>query len=339
MPRATFLSGRVLLDDGTVPAETVVVERVCGTARRPEAQTDSKGRFSFQLGQTRSTLPDAGEGVLDGASSRSSNSTLDPKLLGCELRAVLAGFRSETVSLTSRRVMDHPDVGTIVLHRLGNVEGTTISATSLAAPKNARQAYDKGIDAVKKQEWPEAEKRFEKAVEVYPKYAAAWYELGEVRLKQNNSDGAEKAFEQSMRADAKYLKPYLPAAVLYVQAEQWQQAAQATEKLLRLDPVNYPDALMYNATAYINLHKMDAAEKSARAAVRLDTEHRVPRAQYVLGFILAKKQEYPAALEQMKGYVNAAPGAPDADAVRKQIAELERLVGQPGSAQAEPKQQ
>jgi tetratricopeptide (TPR) repeat protein len=359
--RAMFLSGKVMMDDGTAPPETVVIERICGGSRRPEGYTDSKGRFSFQLDQNRALVPDASENAVDmggpmsaggsgrgygttaagGGTTARSSGTLgtDPRLMGCDLRAVLAGFRSDMVSLANRRVLDNPDVGTIILHRLGNVDGTTISATSLEAPKDAKKAYEKGLDAMKKEKWPEAQKSFDKAVESYPKYAAAWYELGEVCQKQNNPAEAQKAYQQSMQADPKYVKPYLPSAILLVQGQQWQQAAEMTDKLARLDPVDYPDALMYNAIANINLHKMDVAEKSAREAVRLDTEHRLPRAQYILGFILANKREYPEALTRMKSYVEMAPDAPDLDAIKKQIAELEKVTGQPGSAQAEPKQQ
>ena len=71
-------------------------------------------------------------------------------LMGCELRATLAGFRSDIVSLNGRRAMDNPDVGVIILHRMANVEGFTYSGTSAFAPKDAKKAYDKGREAVKK---------------------------------------------------------------------------------------------------------------------------------------------------------------------------------------------
>src|SRR3954463_11793149 len=47
MNRPIFLSGKVQMDDGTPPPESVVVERVCQGYVRPEAHTDSKGHFSF----------------------------------------------------------------------------------------------------------------------------------------------------------------------------------------------------------------------------------------------------------------------------------------------------
>src|SRR5262249_8687766 len=100
-------------------------------------------------------------------------------------RAALPGFRSDVVNLGGRRAFDNPDVGTIVLHRLANVEGVTISAVSLQAPKDAKKAYDKGHDLLKKKKIPEAEKELDKAVQIYPKYSTAWFELGRIRESRN----------------------------------------------------------------------------------------------------------------------------------------------------------
>jgi tetratricopeptide (TPR) repeat protein len=356
-PRTYFLSGKVMMDDGAPPPEPVVIERVCGGTRRPEAYTDSKGRFSFQLGQNTQMMADASVSSTDfdplagrnsgmGSMSNSNQtrssgygSSAEMRLMGCELRASLAGYRSDSVNLSGRRSLDSPDVGTLVLHRLGNVEGTTISATSIAAPKDARKAYEKGLNAMKKEKWPEAQEQLQKAVGMYPKYAAAWYELGQAYLRQNNAAEARKAYAQALEADSRFLKPYRPMAALALQEKHWQEAADMTDKLLRLDPVDFPDALLTNAIANVNLRKIDAAEKSAREAVKIDTEHQYPRAEYVLGFILANKQDYTGALQMMRSYLQRAPNAPDAAGVRQQISQLEKVTGQAGAAAAAPKQE
>ena len=51
--RPIFLTGRVMLEDGTPPPRPAAIERVCGTYRRIEGHTDSKGYFSIQLGKDR----------------------------------------------------------------------------------------------------------------------------------------------------------------------------------------------------------------------------------------------------------------------------------------------
>src|SRR5205823_1334800 len=45
------------------------------------------------------------------------------ELMGCEIRASLPGFLSDTISLAGRQLSDNSSVGTIVLHRIGRVEG------------------------------------------------------------------------------------------------------------------------------------------------------------------------------------------------------------------------
>lgn len=336
MQRGIFLSGKVMLDDGTPPPDSVVIERVCNGNPRPEAYTDSKGRFSFQLGQNNAMMADAsisgmGSGMpgmssgRDGAFGTGRGSV---QLMGCELRASLAGFRSDSIDLSGRRLMDDPNVGTIVLHRLGNVEGTTISATSLQAPKDAKKAYEKGFGAARKTKWPEAQKYFEKAVEIYPKYAAAWFELGRAYQEQKNIPEARKAYAQALSADAKFLKPYVQIATIAVSERKWDEVAKTTDQVLRLDPVDYPIAYYYNSVAHFNLHDLDTAEKSAREGLKLDTNHRMPAFEHVLGVILANRQDYVGAAQFMRSYLQRVPDGQNADVVRKQLADIEKLSGQ-----------
>ncbi|HYP09370.1 MAG TPA: tetratricopeptide repeat protein, partial [Bryobacteraceae bacterium] len=192
--RPVFLSGKVVLDDGSRPPVGVLIERVCGGTIRPEGYTDTKGNFSFQLGQNQHMMVDASNGGPMGGMGMGRSSTgmggmgmgSMTDLNGCEIRANLPGFRSDVVMLAGRRAMDNPDVGTIILHRLAKVEGFTFSGTSLDAPKEATKAYEKGSQAAKKKKWKDAEEQLRKAVDLYPKYAVAWYELGTVYHQQNN---------------------------------------------------------------------------------------------------------------------------------------------------------
>ncbi|HWB95269.1 MAG TPA: tetratricopeptide repeat protein, partial [Bryobacteraceae bacterium] len=215
--------------------------------------------------------------------------------------------------------------GTIVLHRLGNVEGTTISATSLQAPKDAKKAYQKGKDALKKNKAEEAEKHFQKAVDLYPKYAVAWYELGVLQQKSQKPEDARKSYQQALAADSRLILPYLQLSMLAVQEKKWEEVVETTNRAVKLDPVDFPQAYFFNSVANYYLRRMDAAEKSAREAQKLDTEHRYPKINHVLGVILAEKRDYPAAVEQMRSYLKFSPDAQDAETVKKQLVELEKL--------------
>lgn len=348
MQRPIFLSGKVVLEDGAAPMEQVVIERVCNGQPRPEGYTDSKGRFSFQLGQNQHMMADAsvgsdagfggggfgqpnqgrgntgGFGGMGGGGRQIS----ERDLIGCELRAVLPGYRSEIIPLSGRRVMDNPDVGTIILKRLGNVEGLTISATTAAAPKDARKAFDKGRDKARQRKWADAQKEYEKAVALYPKYANAWSDLGMIYEAQDNVEGARKAYTEALAADPKLVKPYVQMSYLWAKENKWQECADASDRALKLNPFDYPQAYFYNAVANLNLQKLDAAEKSAREGLKLDGAAKLPKMKHVLGIVLAQKQDFNGAVEHMKGYLAVIPpDGQEAATVKKQLAEVEKFAG------------
>jgi tetratricopeptide (TPR) repeat protein len=259
-------------------------------------------------------------------------------MAGCELRASLAGFRSDVVNLSGRRMFDNPDVGTIVLRRLANVEGTTISMTTLQAPKDARKAYDKAREALRKGKPADAQKELEKAVSAYPQFAAAWYELGLIHEKGNDPGEARKYYAQAMATDAKLVTPYLHLTQLAVRERKWQEAADTSDRAIKLDPVDFPDAYLFNAVANYNLKRFDAAEASARQAQKLDTAHRWPKADHVLGAILYAKKDFTGAAEQLRNYLTFAPDATDAGEVKAQLAEIEKLSGDAKAKAERPEQ-
>lgn len=344
--RPIFLSGKVVLDNGTPPPEPVTIERVCNGNPRPEGYTDSKGRFSFQLGQRGNVLPDASVNENMDSFGRTSGSSTNPmggragvserELMNCELRASLPGYRSQAVSLAGRRVMDNPDVGTIVLHRIANIEGLTVSATSALAPKDAKKAYEKGREQVQKQKWSEAQASFEKAVEVYPKYAMAWNSLGSVHAQQNKIEEARKAYQQAIAADSKLVQPYMELAILAAKQNQWDQVAEHTAKVIRLDPIDYPQAYYFDAAAKLNLGQLDEAEKSARQGLKMDDQHRIGQMEYVLGLALAQKRDFAEAAKVMQAYLTHNPKAGNADLARKQLAEVQRFLNEANVSQKQP---
>jgi tetratricopeptide (TPR) repeat protein len=347
LPQPIFISGRVTLEDGTAPPEPVVIQTVCNGMPHGEGYTDGKGYFGIELGSRNNIIQDASEyqsmtsmggpiGSGTTGNALSTGTTLSPgmgandperRYMGCDLQAKLVGYRSQQLPLTGRRALDDPNVGTILLHRIGNNEdGQTISAVSLAAPKDAKKAYDKGMDAVKKKKWDDAEKNFEKAVEVYPKYATAWYELGMLQMGQSKPDMAASYFKRALECDSKFLKPYLQMAVIHMMAKRWQELADVTEKTVRLDPFDYPQAFFFNSVANYNLHNFEVAEKSALEAERLDTRHAFPRVVYLLGLVAVQKKDYEDASKRFKAYLKLEPTADDAATVRSQIEAIDKVT-------------
>ena len=347
MVRPIFLAGKVLTTDGTPPPDPATIEMVCNGMPRPMAYTNSKGNFSFQLGGGNNmVMPDASVSNPGGggfgfpgdspvsAGGRNQMGVSERDLMGCEVRAVLPGYRSEAIPLSGRRLLDNPDLGTILMQRLGKVEGYTVSMTSANAPKNAKKAYEKGMNLAKKQKLAEAETNLQAAVDQYPAYAAAWFDLGRVQEAQKKNDQAQESFRKAIAADSKFVNPYLHLMQHEVAAGDWAKLEETTGALLKLNPFNYPQAWYYNSVAHLQLNHLDEAEKSAREALKTDEYKRIPKISHILGIILAERQKLPEALVHMKGYLEKAPNARDADQVRKQVTEIERFLGQQAATPA-----
>ena len=328
MSRQIYLSGSVRLGDGTTPPASVLIERVCGSVVRPEAYTDSKGNFSFVVGgQNAPVFADAS--VASPIDVQGQQTGTDPRALtGCEIRGNLAGFRSDSIILGFRQSLDDPEIGVIHIHRLANVEGYTFSLTTALAPKDARKAYEKGLDDVKKKKWADAEKDLSKSVDLYPKYAVAWYELGRIYQQQKKFDDANRAHLEAIKADPKYISPYGELATMAAVQQKWNDVDQYTSQMLKLNPYLAPEIYFYSAIATYNLHKMDLAEERAREAAKLDAQHKLPRVNHLLGLILAQKGDYQPALDNMRLYLKYSPNATDADAVKQQLAEIEKALAE-----------
>ena len=271
-PAVIFITGRVNLSDGTELPDRVLLERVCsGDMVNVEGYTDRKGYFSLHLGQGVKMMSDASGG------SANAWSSYPDSLSDCELRGRLAGYRSSTIDLSGHQPMDNPNVGTIVLFPAQKTEGKFFSATSALAPKDARKAFERGTIDFRKRRFEQAEKEFHKAVTVQPKYADAWLGLGKTYAALSRAAEAREALLKAVADDPSYVYPYEQLYRLAFAQANWQELASATDRVLRLDPYEFPDAYYLNGVANFELKNLDIAQKSLTKAIGADRRKRIPR--------------------------------------------------------------
>ena len=337
-PRLIWIKGTVMMQDGEAPTESVTIERVCSANTvRAEGYADSRGRFSFNLGQNSGVFADASNssaafsqpGGRDSgptAGLGGANPNPDSGYWDCELRARLPGYRSSTISLAGRRSLDSSDVGVIVLYPMIKIQGLTASATSNQASKDARKAYERGLSAVKKEKPEQAEQEFRKAVQISPKYAEAWLELGKVLERGGRYTEARDAYASSLAADSKFVYPYQQLYQIALREQNWKDLADKTDQLVHLDPYEFPNAYYFNALAHLELKEYDAAEKSSKQAVEADWKHSNPKTHYLRGAILVKLKDWAGAAASFREYLRAAPDATDKAYVEKTLGQIDQQI-------------
>jgi len=347
-----FLQGRVATDDGTPVPHDALVERVCDARVRQQVYATSRGDFSMELGSMADSYLDASgdRSPQYGQAGKVPGTGISRlELTNCELRATVSGFHSSVISLMDLTPgSSSMDVGAIVVHRATKIKGMTLSAAPYKAPRDARRAYEKGLEAERNGRLADARQYFEKAVEIYPKYANAWFQLGVVLQNLAQKESARAAYTHATTIDRKFLPPYLSLASMAYEAEDWTQVLNLTNQVLDLDPLkyahvtgfildldpqDYAKAYFYNSAANYKLNKIEDAERSGLKAERLDVRPRFPQLHLLLAEIFARKNNYATAISETKIYLELSPHAKNADQVREWLAKLEKLNGPVSSSE------
>ena len=254
-----FFAGKVVLDTGTEPPSPVAIIRNCNGLSRRQTYSASDGSFSFIVGDnsnyndmTQDASTDSrgfsGDSSLSRANVSGNGLTASQAMMAdCDVRAELPGYTSSLIRLDPS--MNNSNIGVIVLHNRTKKADGMVTVASLAVPMKARKEYEKGSELLEKGNLPEAEKSLRKAIEEYPKFAEAWTRLGDLEQRRKNNDAAMKDYEEAMAADPNLPVPYLRMAFLEAVASHWEQTLKLTEKLIALDPTDFPLAYYYNAAA------------------------------------------------------------------------------------------
>ena len=336
--RPTFLSGKVVLSSGGVPTEPIRIKRVCGTQTTLEGYTDSRGRFSIEVGRNTSLVAtDAGvggptPGITAGGLSLGSmirtNLTSETDLSGCTLEVDTPGYGSNPIVLGRRRSMDRSEVGTFILTPLGGTQALAVSATSLAAPKKARSSFDKAVKELSKGRSSRADKAIrdlEKAVTLYPEYAAAWAILGQTRSQSGDSEGAVDALERALQADSRYLRPYGTLAQLMIVAGNWERTMELADFVLSVNPTD-TQMSWYRAVSQFEMKNHDEAI-TLLTELQSDEagEKRYPQSHHVLGMIYADRGQFTEAASEYRRFLDRSPNTHVSDRVKRLLYEWEQL--------------
>ncbi len=310
-----YLLGTVMVTGGSLIWDPVPITVTCGGKIRYTTNADPKGGFEIAVVETSSrTLGTEGARSIPVA-----------ELVDCTVEAVLPGFSSSVLTIPHRNILDDPDIGTVKLSREEGAGGAAISGTTASAPKEATKAFEKARSEWLDQKPDRAQRDLEKAVQVYPQFAEAWYQLGKIQEASSPQDAAI-SYSKSVAADPKFILPYGHLVAFAAKAEKWQEVADDASHELELSPRGTPQIWYYHALGNYKLKKEDVAEVSAVKALAMDPLHTEPNSEQLLAVILADKRDFAGALAHLRNCLTYLPSGPNADVVKQQVAQLEKMV-------------
>ena len=195
-----------------------------------------------------------------------------------------------------------------------------VNAALAAVPEKARKLYEKGIEEARNDDTARAAASLKEAVTLYPNFPIALNELGVQYLKLRQVDKAIDVLKEACKLDANSFASRLNLGIALLEAKHEKEAEEQLRESVKQNN-NVPSAHMYLGIALLRLNKIDEAQKELEVATAVNASH-LSMANYYLGGIYWKKQEYARAAEQLEKYLQFSPNAPDAERVRATIKEL-----------------
>jgi len=205
---------------------------------------------------------------------------------------------------------------------LTGIRSPTAGVASLEVPGPARKDFQRGCSAASHNKLAKAEEHLRKALDEDAQYPAAWVLLGQVLKAQQKPDDARNACSQALKVDASYVPADLCLADLDAVGQKWDDVVRFSNRAIALDPVNNPQAYFYAAGAYLGLHRLAEAEKSALRAAEIDKTNHEPRTHFLLAQIYEAERKPDAEATQLEEYLKSVGDPQEKATVKKYLADL-----------------
>ena len=199
------------------------------------------------------------------------------------------------------------------------LKGTAAAYSKI--PKPAREAYTKGMEAMKANDSKKAAELFKQAVDAYPQFGPALSELGAAYLKLGEIDKSLESLRAALKIDPQDLNAALNLGVALLYKKDFAAAETQLRDVIKKDDKSVT-AHMYLGVTLSSLKQYDEAEKELLIAVGLPGGDKLALAHRYLGGIYLQKGQKQQAADELEKYVTLSPKAPDADRIRETIKNL-----------------
>ncbi|HEY6346288.1 MAG TPA: tetratricopeptide repeat protein [Bryobacteraceae bacterium] len=308
-----ILRGKVVMADGSPPPKSVGIERACSDIQgsAPGPVTNKNGEYLWRM-------------------------EVDPMLTRtCSIRATMNGYISSQIDISAFNSYTNPNLPPLVLTARG-ADPNSINVLESEIPGKAQKAWKLAMKALDSGNLGEASSQIQAAVKDVPKFAQGWNSLGILAEKQNHPQDARDDYQHAAEADPKLLPAYLNLARVCIKLKDWETASKASDTLVKADKRIFPEIYLHQAVARFELKDLAGAEASVNEAIRTDPNHHMPRTEYVLGRILAAKGDSAGANEHISKYLELAPNADDATAIKAYAQNLGKPDAQAAAPALEP---
>ncbi len=281
-----YVSGRVVLEDGSPPADRVEIVATCNGQSYVAARTDKMGIFSFRPGSGSRAFQDASAWSNDGSVGRLASIMGPTPTSGATSTATTDSGQQSTAAGPS--VPNDGTNGTVT--RLGAIEKTFTNCDMQARLPGYKSASvsltnrgpmdNPDLGTIVLHRIIPVEGQVVSVSELAaPKTARKAFDQGRQAVKANRAQEARQDFEKAAGIYPQYAAAWCELGKLCIERQQLQEARRLYETAIRADP-KYLDSYLQLAALQAVARQWPQLAATTGAALRLNP-HGYPQAYYL----------------------------------------------------------
>ena len=183
------------------------------------------------------------------------------------------------------------------------------------APK-AKEAFDKGLQALSTDQLREAEKFVGEAVRLAPSHPDVLYVQGVLYLKQGSFAQAQNVLEKATQIDPNHARAFAALGMTLSDEGKYEAAIAPLEKSLQLDARADLETQWVAAKAYYQTGRYDEALKSSQSAL-LESKGKAPEIALLVAQALTAVGRYDDAAQTLREFLHQHGDRPEAAKARR----------------------
>src|SRR5712664_2669866 len=200
----------------------------------------------------------------------------------------------------------------------------TVSVRELRIPGKARNAFEKGLARLAKNDADGSRSQFVRATATFPDYYEAYYHMGVADLRLGREEEAAQAFQKAIDlSGGRYAWAQFALGLLLCRRGEFAEAETVIREGLEVDGRSAIGHL-FLSVALFRLNRLEEAERSAREALLRKPGFAL--AYLVLADVHGHRGEYARQLQDLDAYVKLEPDGPASKQVREVREVVRRIV-------------
>jgi tetratricopeptide (TPR) repeat protein len=188
-------------------------------------------------------------------------------------------------------------------------------------PGEAEAEYERALQSLGKKERDRAREQLKRALKIFPNYFAASQQLGLLYVEAEQFQEAMPLLVKAVEINPKAGPSYLGLGISAVKLGRADLAVEALEHARKLDAKSYR-VHFYLGLAQMDLDRLDAAVASLKEAQRLGVTAKFSAPRLYLAAVYSKRGQRAEAAAELEAYLAENPQAPNAANVREAIRKL-----------------